>query len=249
MSLTVSSWNMQGAGAKKFDRIKSSDYDMRKTDIFLLQETGNPENGGFVKGNCYYFMGELYYCAVVFVDPTAVTLRCTNAVLIRASLYTQNLRFGAIEMLGHRYITYIVYRNIAFASIHAPAADDPSFAKNAVEAINNFSAGSDWVLMGDFNTDPLSIVPHGTHPDTVNGVYLRGTVSRPQLPCLLIYPSGATQGPNGTRVRRLDYAFLSASLSRYRVWGVVNSRIYESHIPNPAALLSDHNMVAIQLGI
>lgn len=40
MSLTVSSWNMQGAGVDKFARAKSSDYDMRNTDIFLLQEFG-----------------------------------------------------------------------------------------------------------------------------------------------------------------------------------------------------------------
>ena len=249
MSLKVSSWNMQGAGAEKFIRAKSSDIDMTNTDIFLLQETGNPSNGGFEEGKYYYFMGNPYYCGVVCTDPTAVSLRCTNAILMSPSLATQVSFYGAIEIVGHRYIPYVVYRDIVFASIHAPATDDPLFVIDAVDRIDNFRPGYPWVLMGDYNTDPLSIVPTGTSSDTVNHVYLRGTASRPQLPCLLIYPYGKTQGPDWKRGRRLDYAFLSDSLSRYRVWGVANSRIYESPNPNPAKYLSDHNMVAIQLGI
>ena len=147
------------------------------------------------------------------------------------------------------FLTDLIYHNIAFASVHAPANDDPSFAVKAVDAINRSRAGCDWVLMGDYNTDPLSIVPTGTHPDAINKVYLQGTASRPQLPCLLIYPYSATQGPGGKRERRLDYAFLSDSLSRYRIWGVDNSKIYQSPNPNPAKIMSDHNMVAMHLGI
>lgn len=249
MSLTVANWNMQGAGADKFARAKSSDYDLSNTDILLLQETGNPDNGGLKEGEYYYFMGEPYYCGVVCTDPTAVALRCTNAILIRASLATKASHFGAIEIVGYRYIPYVVYCNIAFASIHAPAIDDPQFAIGAVKSVYELSNGCDWVLMGDYNTDPLSIVPNGTHWDTVNEVDLLGTKSRPQLPCLLIYPCNATQGPGGKRERRLDYAFLSESLSRYRIWGVVNSRIYESSTPNIKNTLSDHNMVAITMRI
>ena len=249
MSLTVSSWNMQGAGSKKITSIQSSEHDISNTDIFLLQETGNPGNRGFEVGKPYTCMRKSYRCGVARVDPTAVTFRCTNAVLIRDDLF-KLASFGSVEILGYRDIAYVLYRDIVFASIHAHAVDNPSMVVDVVDAFNKRWANNDWVLMGDFNTDPTNIAKsYKTKAGTVNEICLRGTVDRPQSPCLLIYPRDATQGPKGDRVRRLDYAFLSDSLSRYRVCGIANSRIYGSRVPQPATLLSDHNMVTIQLGI
>ena len=44
MFLTITSWNMQGAGYEKLNAMCNVYVDFKDTNVLLLQETGNPNN-------------------------------------------------------------------------------------------------------------------------------------------------------------------------------------------------------------
>ena len=256
MFLTITSWNMQGARYEKLNAMCNVYVDFKDTNVLLLQETGNPNNpNGIQQGESYTIFQKTFKCVAVCDDETAKYKRCTTAILIDESIMGKFRQCYTLGIAGSRPAIFAIFNDIVVGTIHAPAVagGDLVYLKNIYANINYECEkhGLPWVFMGDMNVDlsksfPFTLCDGGTYPryDYPNEIWIEKT-SRTDVRCLIMYPEENTQGPNGDRTRKLDFAFLSDRLKQYPIHGVFNKMVLKSITDKE--YLSDHNMIGITI--
>lgn len=257
MAINITSWNMQGAGYDKLNAMCNVYADFRDTDILLLQETGNPNNpNGIQIDGSYEIFQKTFKCVAVCDDETAKYKRCTTAILIDEAIMGKFRQCYTCGKTGLRPAIFAIFDDIVIGTIHAPAISggDLVYLKDIYAKINYECEirGLPCVFMGDMNIDlsksfPFTLCDGGTHPryDYPNEIWIEKT-SRTDVRCLIMYPKENTQGPNGERTSKLDFAFLSDRLKQCPIYGVFN-RIVQKSITDKE-YLSDHNMIGITIG-
>lgn len=258
MSLTITSWNMQGAGYEKLNAMCNVYADFKDTNVLLLQETGNRNNpNGIQQGESYTICQKTFKCVAVCDDETAKYKRCTTAILIDEAIMGKFRQCYTYGETGLRPAIFAIFDDIAVGTIHAPAVagGDLVYLKYILNrCINEWEKQRllPWVFMGDMNVDlsksfPFTLCDGGTYPrnDYPNEIWIEKT-SRTDVRCLIMYPKENTQGPNGDRTRKLDFAFLSDGLKKYPIDGVFNKMVLKSITDKE--YLSDHNMIRITIG-
>lgn len=238
----ISSWNIQGGSGTnpKYSALLNA-ADAYQSGIVLLQEAGSPGTTGLQEGGVY---GN-YTCLIMRTDPTAKVERCSTGILVHNSLVSQ-VQAGDFRDDYNRPIPFVIYKNHIITTIHAIADDSQSVAQVKAVLSRLNGEANPWILMGDFNSEPnrYPVNQMTLYPDRVNLIQFAGTNRTAQY-CNLIYPSSPTQGPKGTRVRTLDFAFASESLAKSLFPTLFNDKI----MLTDGTVLSDHNFITLQLDI
>ncbi len=255
MQLTVTSWNMQGAGYDKLTYMCNVYADFKDTNVFLLQETGNPNNpNGIQQGMQYILFEKQFTCVLVCEDLTAKSLRCTTAILIDDFLGKKFKQCHMIGAAGYRPAIFAIFEDIVIGTIHAPSipGGEVSYIKGIYSRLNYECKCHNlpWAFMGDMNIDLAKDFPFemcdGAKPraDSLNEIYIEKTSSS-DVRCLLAYPKGNTQGSGGERTRKLDFAFFSRDFGYYKWYGMFNKKVLETITTQK--YLSDHNMIGFTI--
>lgn len=263
MSLYVISWNMQGwnDGAKMdamTDFFDSMNIDLSSNEVVIfLQECGHPNLCGFVEDQPLSYNNDLI-CQKFCVDPTSNedNQRCSTAILTSSNVNVSDK--GEIFTEVNRGMLYIVYNNRVFSTIHAPAneSDSVPFIKELLVNLENGRNNSeyqDWILMGDFNSEPDRYPISDAsgrpvlQPETANFINFYGDERLPYF-CDVAYPTSETQGSDGDRENIYDFAFMNSqgSFSQFTVdnnnLAFFNNKMSDSE----NRYLSDHNLIGLE---
>lgn len=241
---TVHSWNMQGEGNTK---IKNRTPQMR--DILLLQETGAPNDKGFMPGNEY----NGYRCILSKCDPAAKNKRCTTSILVSKDIEDMVTEKGAYSVTNGknrvtRPLLYINYEDVYIYTYHATANISSSIAemKYILRQMYKFK-NKYWMIMGDFNVIPTMLCDR---METVNNIKKGAahvrlltinfvTTSRPKrFQFYLLSSRRNTQGA-GARKRLFDYALVSKA--------IVEDNICDGYVRNRLQTNSDHNEIGLTI--
>ena len=253
----ISSWNVQGGFGTNRDLIKdyiSQDY----PNILLLQEQGAPETTGLVQDQEFKIGNTEFVAAVVIKDPTADNQRCTTAICVERNLYRHVVKGGTVYYGAYRPLCYVqMASEVVIATIHAIAnsADSVPQVKKFLDVLNGyetevdakFKSGMDWILMGDFNSEPESYPIRSnagaTHArlraNYPNKIEYSGSISRGRHSCYIMYDECSTQGPNGKRYNKYDYVFYS-NQTKFGIRSISNYLIKKGE-----GWKSDHNLVQV----
>lgn len=218
--------------------------------IIMLQECGDPKVTHVTHDSIFTspYTNEKFRCHANDTDPTAFVKRCSTAILASEELAVTSC--GNFFPYGiSRPVVYVEIDGICYATLHAIANSEDSVlqVKSSIEKLSNQFA--DWVLLGDFNSQPWDYVdePESEH---LNNVLITGTQKRPGISCKMIFSDSPTQGANGNRDTSLDFAFVSNSKNEENIGiydgdskRVINIQQYTES----GCSLSDHNLIGLEL--
>ena len=263
MSLYVFSWNMQGwnDGAKMdamTDFFDSMNIDLSSNEVVIfLQECGHPKLCGFVEKRPIDFNDGLI-CQKFSVDPAAdeKNQRCSTAILTSRNVNVSGR--GAFFPEVNRGMLYVVSNNRIFATVHAPADKHTSvpFVKGMLRNLEDSRNGGkcqDWILMGDFNSQPegypIDDALHTTslHPEIPNFIKFFGDEDNSYF-CDVAFPTSYTQGEHGRRTSLLDYAFMNTD-GYFSKFAKDSNNIAFCNVKirnDEHKYLSDHNLIALE---
>lgn len=262
MFVTINSWNMQGGGRDKLAYLDSSLLG-NKNNIILVQEAGVSGTTGFLQNEVYQSQdGREFLCMLAVKDPlAAMNERCTTAILVELPLveHCQISAFYDRVYSTARPLVYVQVGGLTIATFHAIANASYSVVevKNAISRINEITRNGNWILMGDFNSEPFDYDMNRSNimPNEFNHIRLSGTNSRydeQKDTCYIIYDRLPTQGPHGRRTRCLDYTFVGNSAVENIGSQYINGRTYALFYNNIVVdacnrVVSDHNIIRMDV--
>lgn len=247
----ISSWNAQGGFRYKKDCLAGM-LSSRLPNILLIQEEGtidgNAGGTGYEEGEVFQIGGYFYQCVIACADSTAKKKRCTTAIMVEKILLPHIRNAGwEINSVGRPMCYVDMASGVRIATVHAIAnrSDSIGAVKGFISYLDTCGQGADWILMGDFNSEPWNYDVNRVQlqPNREQIIQYQGSSTRPMF-CNLIADSQPTQGPAGTRCRYLDFAFTSDG-HKFAVNGITNRMVHNAS----GEYCSDHNLIQLNVRI
>lgn len=247
MDILISSWNAQGDFRNKKDYLVGKIPPVLP-NILLIQEEGVPYGTGMGWSEEFKIGSLDFKCVIACTDSTAKNKRCTTAIMVEKILLCNILKSGCETKSVERPMCYVdMTSGVRIATVHAIAnrSDSIGAVKGFISYLNTCGKGAEWILMGDFNSEPWDYYVHQVQLkfNQEQRIQYQSGSAKSKF-CNLIADSQPTQGPAGKRRSYLDFAFTGDG-HKFAVNGITNRMVHNAK----GVHCSDHNLIQLNVRI
>lgn len=179
MNIRITSWNTFGACIGKISQVSGSLISNDRKDILLIQEAGSTDSEcAQLIGKKNLTIGRKKFKCLFKDDLRSTNKRCTTGIFVEEDLYSESaVKLDSLQIDGiRRPVVFCTlqpdgYSPLYIATIHATACSRISIKE--IDKINKkfkkFSKelGWQWILMGDFNVEPNTLMQEGVPANNI----------------------------------------------------------------------------------